>query len=163
MKTTASITEFPNTVLSVCRVGMILFLSLLAPGVWAGTNQSPWFCGALVGMEVGPTGAQFAGGKHAPDYARNFNGAEIAQRCAAANAEYLVLWVRDGDFTFHDSKQVPRPASFGDRDVLREAVEEGRNRGQIRPRPGPLRREVDAVAFTAPRLATLIVLAVNHG
>jgi hypothetical protein len=126
MKATASITEFPNSVRSLWRIGMILLLALLVPGAWAGTSHAPWFSGALVGMEVGPTGAQSAGGTHAPDYASNFNGAEIARRCAAANAEYLVLWVRDGDFTFHNSKQVPKPASFGDRDVLREAVEEGR-------------------------------------
>ncbi len=94
--------------------------------VGAAATPTSWFNRALVGMEVGPTGAQFAGGKHAPDYARNFNGAEIVRRCAAAKAEYLVLWVRDGDFTFHNSKQVSKPASFGDRDVLREAVEEGR-------------------------------------
>ncbi|MBL9135097.1 MAG: hypothetical protein JNK85_04480 [Verrucomicrobiales bacterium] len=88
--------------------------------------EGPWFTRTLVGMEVGPTGAQFAGGKHAPDYARNFNGVEIVRRAVAANAEYLVLWVRDGDFTFHDSRLLPRPAGFGDRDVLREAVEEAR-------------------------------------
>jgi hypothetical protein len=39
-------------------------------------DSTSWFTRALVGIEVGPTGAQFAGGKHAPDYARNFNGAE---------------------------------------------------------------------------------------
>ena len=126
MKSAASITEFASVIHSVCRIGMIFCVSLLATGVWAETPQVPWFKRVLVGMEVGPTGAQFAGGKHATDYARNFHGAEIVRRCAAANAEYLVLWVRDGDFTFHDSKWLPRPASFGDRDVLREAVEEGR-------------------------------------
>jgi hypothetical protein len=115
-----------SAIRSVCRLGLIPLLALLTPGVGAGTTEAPWFTRALVGMEVGPTGAQFAGGKHAPDYARNFNGAEIARHCAAANAEYLVLWVRDGDFTFHNSKHVPKPASFGDRDVLREAVQEGR-------------------------------------
>ena len=125
MKTMDSIPQCPSALHSACRLGMMLLLALLVPGVGAGTAEAPWFRRALVGMEVGPTGAQFAGGKHAPDYARNFNGAEIARRCAAANAEYLVLWVRDGDFTFHNSKQVPKPASFGDRDVLREAVEEG--------------------------------------
>jgi len=93
--------------------------------VGAATNASPWFERVLVGMEVGPTGAQFAGGQHAPDYARRFNGADIARHCASANAEYLVLWVRDGDFTFHNSSVVPKPVSFGDRDALREAVEEG--------------------------------------
>ncbi len=88
--------------------------------------EAPWFQRALVGMEVGPTGAQFGGGRHAADYARNFNGAEIVRRSVAANAEYLVIWVRDGDFTFHDSRLVPRPEGLGNRDVLREAVDEAR-------------------------------------
>lgn len=103
----------------------MLLLSLLLAGALR-ASETPWYNSALVGMEVGPTGAQFAGGKHAPDYAVNFNGAEIVRHCAAAKAEYLVLWVRDGDYTFHDSKLVPKPASFGERDVLREAVGEGR-------------------------------------
>ena len=85
-----------------------------------------WFRQALVGMEVGPTGAQFGGGRHAADYASRFDGAEIVRRSVAANAEYLVLWVRDGEFTFHDSKLVPQPAGLGDRDVLREAMDEAR-------------------------------------
>ena len=80
-------------------------------------------------MEVGPTGAQFVDGKPALDYAAKFNGREIVRRCAEANAEYLVLWVRDGEFTFHNSKFLPRPPGQGDRDVLREAVDEGRKLG----------------------------------
>ena len=88
--------------------------------------EVPWFKRVLVGMEVGPTGAQFGGGKHASEYARNFDGGEIVRRSVAAHAEYLVLWVRDGDFTFHDSKLVPKPPGLGDRDVLREAVNEAR-------------------------------------
>jgi hypothetical protein len=95
---------------------------------WAATS-APWFTRARVGMEVGPTGAQFAGGKHAPDYAVHFDGREIARRCADAHAEYLVLWVRDGEFTFHDSKLLPRPAGQHNRDVLREAADEGRKLG----------------------------------
>jgi hypothetical protein len=126
MKTNDSLPHCSNAIHSVCRMGMILLLSLLVPGAGAGTSQAPWFDRALVGMEVGPTGAQFTGGNHAPDYARNFNGAAIARRCAAANAEYLVLWVRDGDFTFHNSRLLPRPEGQRGRDVLREAVEEGR-------------------------------------
>jgi hypothetical protein len=118
------------------------FLKLAAPVVlaarvllpWLGSNLAlqaatdppAWFQRALVGMEVGPTGAQFGGGRHAADYASRFDGAEIVRQSVAANAEYLVLWVRDGEFTFHESKLVPRPAGFGDRDVLREAVDEAR-------------------------------------
>jgi len=96
-------------------------IALLAAG-----DRPAWFHQALVGMEVGPTGAQFGGGRHASDYAIHFDGAEIVRRSVEANAEYLVLWVRDGEFTFHDSKLVPRPAGLGDRDVLREAMDEAR-------------------------------------
>jgi hypothetical protein len=92
----------------------------------AQNNPAPWYERALVGMEVGPTGAQFAGGRHAPDYAARFDGREIVRRCVDAHAEYLVLWVRDGEFTFHDSKWLPNPPGQHDRDVLREAVDEGR-------------------------------------
>jgi hypothetical protein len=94
--------------------------------VTAATDELPWHRRVLVGMEVGPTGAQFGGGRHAPDYAREFDGAEIVRRSVAAKAEYLVIWVRDGDFTFHDSKRVARPVGLGNRDVLREAVDEAR-------------------------------------
>lgn len=109
--------------------GSFCLVTVLCATAFAGAPpvaSTPWFADALVGMEVGPTGAQFAGGKHAPDYARNFNGRDIVQHCLQANAEYLVLWVRDGDFTFHNSKRLPKPASFGDRDVLREAADEAR-------------------------------------
>lgn len=103
-----------------------LALSVMGPPAVLSAAEPPWFKRALVGLEVGPTGAQFGGGAHAPDYARNFNGAEIVRRSVAANAEYLVLWVRDGEFTFHNSKLLPKPESLGQRDVLREAVDEAR-------------------------------------
>jgi hypothetical protein len=80
-------------------------------------------------LEVGPTGAQFGGGRHAADYAARFDGREIVRRSVKANAEYLVLWVRDGEFSFHESRLVPRPPGLADRDVLREAAEESRKVG----------------------------------
>lgn len=126
MRTHALTSHFPTLGLFLRPILLILLQNLLGFEARAATSQAPWFTRALVGMEVGPTGAQFAGGRHAPDYARNFNGGEIVRRAVAANAEYLVLWVRDGDFTFHHSQWLPKPASFGDRDVLREAVDEAR-------------------------------------
>jgi len=126
MKSLVSLMVHPHAARSPWLLWPVLLLSLGSPAAGASTNAAPWFTQALVGMEVGPTGAQFAGGKHAPGYAANFNGREIVRRCAEANAEYLVLWVRDGEFTFHDSKLVPKPPGQRDRDVLREAVEEGR-------------------------------------
>ncbi len=74
-------------------------------------------------MEVGPTGAQF--GYSDPNdtrYARLFNGAEIVREAVKANSEYLVLWVRDGDFAYYNSETLPKPPGFENRDPLREAV-----------------------------------------
>lgn len=49
------------------------------------------------------------------------------------------IWVRDGDFTVHTSKLVPKRASFGDRDVLREAVVTDDPATHSLPRTGGLR------------------------
>ncbi|MFM7101236.1 MAG: hypothetical protein ACKO3N_08695 [Verrucomicrobiota bacterium] len=52
----------------------ILWSALPGLTALAATNSLPWHARALVGMEVGPTGAQFAGGQHAPGYAAHFDG-----------------------------------------------------------------------------------------
>ena len=78
-------------------------------------------------MEVGPTGAQF--GNSAPDdrrYCARWNGADIVRHCAQAGAEYLVLWLRDGDFAYYNSKFLPKAPGLGKRDPLREALDEAR-------------------------------------
>ena len=105
---------------------------LSALALLAGTNagaQEKWFERALVGMEVGPTGAQFGHsdpGDHR--YASDFDGAEIVRRCAGAGAEYLVAWVRDGDYAYYDSKILPKAPGLGERDPLRAAVAEAKKR-----------------------------------
>ena len=105
------------------------FACTLSPEPLWSEEGEPWFTRALVGMEVGPTGGQFVEGAPALGYASQFNGRDIVDRCLEANAEYLVLWVRDSEFTFHDSKLLPKPPGHGDRDVLREAVDQGRKVG----------------------------------
>ena len=57
------------------------------------TSERPWFQRSIVGMEVGPTGAQF-GYSDPKDtrYCRVWSGRDIVRHCVAANAEYLVLW-----------------------------------------------------------------------
>jgi len=83
----------------------------------------PWYQQALVGLEVGPTGAQF--GRSDPQdaaYCRNFNGRDIVQESVRAGAEYLVFWARDGDYAYYDSKILPKAPGLGDRDPLREAL-----------------------------------------
>jgi len=76
-------------------------------------------------MEVGPTGAQF--GYSDPNdvrYCIRFDGREIVRRCVAAHCDYLVIWARDGDYAYYDSKLLPKAPGLGGRDPLRETVEE---------------------------------------
>lgn len=105
----------------------ICFLVLLG---WASTipteGDTPWFSRHLVGMEVGPTGAQFGGDAKDLGFARRFDGREIVRKCVEAHSEYLVIWARDGEFAYYDSALLPKPAGLGDREVLRETIEAAR-------------------------------------
>ena len=92
-----------------------------------GQVSQPWFERSIVGMEVGPTGAQF--GYSDPDdarYCRIWNAREIVRKCVEAHAEYLVLWLRDGDFAYYNSSLLRKPPGLGNRDPLREAIEEAK-------------------------------------
>ncbi|MCW5551418.1 MAG: beta-galactosidase trimerization domain-containing protein [Verrucomicrobiae bacterium] len=101
--------------------------AMLLPMVAAGGPDRAWFEGVLVGIETGPTGAQF-GHSDTNDtrYCARFDGREIVRQAVAAHSEYLVLWVRDGDYAYYDSKLLPRAPGLGGRDPLREALEEAR-------------------------------------
>lgn len=90
-------------------------------------NIKLWYEGSLVGMEVGPTGAQF--GHSDPNdtrYCAKFDGRETVRHCVAAHCDYLVIWARDGDYAYYDSKLLPKAPGLGARDPLRETVEEAR-------------------------------------
>jgi hypothetical protein len=92
-----------------------------------GADAPGWFARALVGMEVGPTGAQF-GYSDSNDvrYCVRFDGREIVRHCVAAHCEYVVVWVRDGDYAYYNSKLLPKAPGLGARDPLREALDEAR-------------------------------------
>jgi hypothetical protein len=95
-----------------------------------GIPDSAWFHHSLVGMEVGPTGAQF--GHSDPNDARycsQFNGREIVRRCVSANCDYLVIWARDGDYAYYDSALLPKAPGLGTRNPLRETVAEAARHG----------------------------------
>lgn len=77
-------------------------------------------------MEVGPTGAQFGSDPTDIGYAARFNGHDIVRQCVKAGCDYLVIWARDGEYAYYDSKLMPKCPGLGTRDVLRETVDEAR-------------------------------------
>ena len=117
-----------------CDVSALLAAWLCAVSLFSQSAQAqstaesePWFQRAIVGMEVGPTGAQFGySDPRDKRYCAQWDGAEIVRRCVGAGAEYLVLWLRDGDFAYYDSKLLPKAPGLGTRDPLCEAMEEAK-------------------------------------
>ncbi|MBL8891104.1 MAG: hypothetical protein JNL67_14065 [Planctomycetaceae bacterium] len=88
-------------------------------------QESPWYDRVLTGMETGPTGAHFGHSDPTDSrYAASFDGAEIVRQAVAANSEYLVMWVRDGDYAYYQSKLLPKAPGLAGRDPLREAMDE---------------------------------------
>ena len=90
---------------------------------------TPWFRKSLVGMEVGPTGAQFGSDPSDVGYAARFSGKDVVKHCVEAGCEYVVIWARDGEYAYYNSKIMPKCPGLGRRDVLRETVDEARRHG----------------------------------
>ena len=111
----------------VCKIAIIFAAQLAAqlgvlscvfaqePIAQAGATETKgaWFQRSLVGLEVGPTGSQFGGSIKDTGFAVRFNGADIARATKATGAEYLVIWAREGDWAFYDSKLQPKPPGLG--------------------------------------------------
>lgn len=102
--------------------GVILAAMAALPGVDADA-EAPWYERLKIGMEVGPTGAQWGSDPRDAGYAAQFNGEDIVQALHGVGAEYLVIWGRDHEWAYYDSKLMPKPPALGTRDVLREAVD----------------------------------------
>lgn len=97
----------------------------------AAPENVPWFHRCLAGMEIGPTGAEFGISTNDMDYATRYDGREVARRCKEAGGEFVIIWTRDGEYTYYDSKFEPKAPGLGRRDALREGVEEGHKLGLV--------------------------------
>lgn len=104
-------------------IGFMVLLSL------AGQVDVPWYQRCLVGMEVGPTGAQFGCDPADVRYASKFSGKEITEKAAAIGCQYVVIWGKDSEFAYYDSKVAPKCPGLGGRDVVRETVEAAKPHG----------------------------------
>jgi hypothetical protein len=108
---------------SIWPVALLLFCLSLNGG------EQPWYERALAGMEIVPTGAQCGGDVKDLEYASEFRGDVIVNAAVKAHAEYVVMWARDGEFAYYDSKHQPKPPGFGARDCLRETMDAARGHG----------------------------------
>ncbi|MFY7952403.1 MAG: hypothetical protein ACOVT5_07845, partial [Armatimonadaceae bacterium] len=96
----------------------------------AAPPKRPWYQRVVVGMEIGPTGAQFGGSDPADTlYCRHFDMADQVRAAHAAGAEYVVVWARDGDYCYYPSKVGMTAPGLGNTDPLSSAVREGRRLG----------------------------------
>ncbi len=110
-------------------ITLILFCPVLVLAADKGTQPGPWFQDSLVGMEVGPTGAQFSNSDtNDARYCARFNGHDVVRRCVEAGCEYVVMWARDGDYAYYDSKLLLKCPGLQGHDVLQETVAEARKR-----------------------------------
>lgn len=85
-------------------------------------EEIPWYQTGLIGMEVGPSGAQWGSDPRDVGYSSRFNGAEIVAKELEMGSDYLVLWARDHEWAYYNSKLMPKCPGLGDRDPLDEAV-----------------------------------------
>jgi hypothetical protein len=103
----------------------ILAVALIHWTARSALSQTPWYDRPLVGMEIGPTGAQFGDSDPADArFCKLFDGREIVRQAFAAHCQYLVLWARDGDYAYYNSKLLPKAPGLRGRDPLRDGVAE---------------------------------------
>ena len=86
-------------------------------------SQPPWYVDKLVGLEVGPTGAQFGLDPQDANFAYAFSGQSIVEQCLAVKAEYLVIWAKDNELAYYNSQLVPKALGLGERDILLETTQ----------------------------------------
>ena len=98
--------------------GLTLAAGLTASG--QAPDIVPWYKRSLVGIEVGPTGANSEDGQF---FARA-SGKEIITQMLAARAEYAVVFMKDQDFAYYNTRVATKCPGLGRRDLLAECIEE---------------------------------------
>jgi len=81
-----------------------------------------WYERLLVGIEVGPTGAN----DKDDIYMSKANGRDIVDKILKAKAQYLVIFMKDQNFAYYDSKVATKCPQLGKRDLLKEVIEEAK-------------------------------------
>lgn len=98
---------------------------LLLQAVPQNDPKSPWYRKSLVGIEIGPTGAN----DRDTIYMAEASGEKWVNALLEARAEYGVVFMKDQNFAYYDSKIARKCPNLGARDLLRECVEGGAKHG----------------------------------
>ncbi len=85
-------------------------------------GAAPWYRRLRVGIEWGPTGANEVDGV----YLSQITGQKIIQNQRLANSQYAVVFMKDMEYAYYNSKLARKCPNLGDRDVLRECLDEAR-------------------------------------
>ena len=85
----------------------------------------PWYIKNTVGIEFGPTGSAV----NDMDFMSKMTGKDIVEKALAANAEYLILFCKDGSCAYYKSKYRPMPESLQGRDLLQEVCDAAKGTG----------------------------------
>lgn len=83
-------------------------------------DRTEWYKSRWLGVEIGPTGHN----DRDPVFMSRATGKEIIEQVANAKAEYVVIFFKDWQFAYYDSKVAPKAPGLGDRDLFKECVEE---------------------------------------
>src|ERR1700749_3034820 len=84
----------------------------------ANSNQLPWFKRCLVGMEIGPTGAN----DHDSVYMSAATGQRWVDALLRARSEYGVVFMKDQNFAYYNSALARKCPNLRERDLLRECL-----------------------------------------
>lgn len=80
----------------------------------------PWYRRNLVGIEWGPTGAN----DKDSIYLSKATGKQIIGHLVKAHAQYAVVFMKDMEFAYYDSRVARKCPNLGKRDLLEECLEE---------------------------------------
>ena len=88
-------------------------------------SGEPWYKKLLVGVEIGPTGAN----DHDAIYMSEATGDKWVGALLEGKAEYGVVFMKDQNFAYYNSKLARKCPNLGERDLLRECVDAGAKHG----------------------------------
>jgi hypothetical protein len=85
----------------------------------------PWYRKCLVGIEIGPTGAN----DRDRVYFSKARGKDWIEALLRAKCEYGVVFMKDMEFAYYNSAAARKCPNLGDRDLLREILDAARPHG----------------------------------